>query len=118
MENFDKQNSQAAIFNIDELTLYNTAKEKNFWEGENLSLKIMSLPIGNKTKEISCSDVDRFLRIENGIAEIYLGKEEDNLQFAAKVNGHYAAMIPKGEWFGIVNSGLTPLKIYFVQCNN
>ena len=118
MQNFDARESKAAIFNIDELTLYNTAKEKKFWEGENLSLNIMSIPIGNKIKETSCAKVDRFLRIENGIAEIYLGKDEENLQLAAKVNGHYAAMIPKGEWFGIVNSGLTPLKIYFVQCNN
>ena len=103
------------IFNIDEIALYNTEFKRDYWQGDNISIFLMSIPMGKDTGAGKSMGKDRFIRIENGVGNIYFGEKEDDLKLFGKVNGHFAVIVPKGVWCNIENCGLAPLKIYCIE---
>ena len=58
--------------------------------------------------------LDQFLRIESGCALVMMGKTQNSLNYRKRVNGDYAVIVPAGTWHNIVNTGITPLKIYSI----
>ena len=82
------------------------------WTGGDMQLTLMSIPAGGEIGVEMHTDVDQFIRVENGKAKVYIGESKDNFEEVSLVDGNYAILIPKGTWHNIVNVGNRPLKLY------
>ncbi len=102
------------VVDIDCLALQNPYYRSALWTGTYLQVTLMSIPVhGDIGLEIH-SDVDQFLRVEDGYGLVMMGKNETILDYQQKVNQNYAIMIPAGTWHNIINIGRVPLKLYSI----
>lgn len=97
------------VVNLDHAARQNPHFRTTLWTGENLQLTLMCIQdeIGLECHD----DLDQFLRIEDGCGMIMMGKNEDALNYRARVGKDYAIFIPAGTWHNLINCGSTPLKI-------
>ena len=102
------------IFNIENVTNMNRNFRTTLWTGEHLQLTLMSIPVGESIGVEMHSDVDQFIRVESGMARVYMGDSKNSLREQARVNSQYAIIIPAGTWHNIVNIGNIPLKLYSI----
>ncbi len=107
-------NNEPGLINIHKETMNNPYFRREVWTGEHLQVTVMSIPpkseIGLETHET----LDQFLRIESGIASVYMGKDKQSIQFVGMGNSDYAILIPAGTWHNIINNQNTPLKLYSI----
>jgi len=102
------------IVNIDCFTKQNPYYRTALWTGKLLQVTLMSIPVhGDIGLEIH-SDVEQFIRIEDGCALVMMGKSKTLLNYRQRVNSNYAVIIPAGTWHNIINIGNTPLKLYSI----
>ena len=88
----------------------NPVSYTHLWPGKHLQVTLMSIPVhGDIGLEIH-SDVDQFIRIEDGCALVMMGKNKTLLNYQQRVNSNYAVIIPAGTWHNIINIGNTPLR--------
>ena len=100
------------IFNINHATCMNQSYRTTLWTGHDLQLTLMSIPPkGDIGVEMHC-DVDQFIRIEKGLADIYMGRCKDSLHRMGSASEGYAVIIPAGTWHNVINVGSCPLKLY------
>ena len=100
------------VFNIDHATKMNQKFRTTLWTGTHLQLTLMSIPVRGEIGVEMHADVDQFIRIESGLAKVFMGGGRNALREEATVNGNYAIIIPAGTWHNIVNIGNRPLKLY------
>ena len=100
------------IFNIDHAASMNENFRTAIWTGEDIQLTLMSIPSGSDIGAEMHTDVEQFIRVVNGRAEVYFGSEKSDMQKMAYVSSGDAILIPKGTWHNIVNVGRRPLKLY------
>ena len=100
------------IFNINHATNMNKNFRTTLWTGRDLQLTLMSIPVCSEIGVEMHSNVDQFIRVENGRAKVYMGSCQHELQEVACVDGSDAILIPAGTWHNIVNVGNRPLKLY------
>ena len=100
------------VFNIDHATKMNQNFRTTLWTGTHLQLTLMSIPVRGEIGVEMHADVDQFIRIESGLAKVFMGGGRNALREEATVNGNYAIIIPAGTWHNIVNIGNRPLKLY------
>lgn len=62
----------------------------------------------------NASDVDQFLRIEQGQGITQMGRGRDNLSFKRNVEDDSAIFIPAGTWHNLTNTGNIPLRLYSI----
>ena len=106
--------SEPLIVNIDCFTKQNPYYRTALWTGKHLQVTLMSIPVhGDIGLEIH-SDVDQFIRIEDGCALVMMGKSKTLLNYRQRVNSNYAVIIPAGTWHNIINIGRSPLKVYSI----
>ena len=106
--------SEPLIVNIDCFTKQNPYYRTALWPGKHLQVTLMSIPVhGDIGLEIH-SDVDQFIRIEDGCALVMMGKNKTLLNYQQRVNSNYAVIIPAGTWHNIINIGMSPLKLYSI----
>ena len=106
--------SEPLIVNIDCFTKQNPYYRTALWTGKHLQVTLMSIPVhGDIGLEIH-SDVDQFIRIEDGCALVMMGKNKTLLNYQQRVSSNYAVIIPAGTWHNIINIGNTPLKLYSI----
>lgn len=106
--------SEPLIVNIDCFTKQNPYYRTALWTGNHLQVTLMSIPVhGDIGLEIH-SDVDQFIRIEDGCALVMMGKSKTLLNYQQRANCNYAIIIPAGTWHNIINIGNTPLKLYSI----
>lgn len=43
-----------------------------------------------------------------------MGDRQNNLDFQRRVFDNYAFIIPAGKWHNLINTGNTPIKLYFI----
>ena len=90
--------SEPLIVNIDCFTKQNPYYRTALWTGKHLQVTLMSIPVhGDIGLEIH-SDVDQFIRIEDGCAFVMMGKNKTLLNYQQRVNSNYAVIIPAGTW--------------------
>ncbi|MGI5935275.1 MAG: cupin domain-containing protein [Oscillospiraceae bacterium] len=102
------------VINIEDATLENRYFRTALWTGEHLQLTLMSIRPGEDIGLEIHSDLDQFLRIEQGQGIIMMGKSRDNLEFQRRVRDNYAIIIPAGTWHNLINTGRVPLKLYSI----
>ena len=102
------------IFNIHHATNTNQNFRTTVWTGKYMQLTLMSIPVRcDIGAEMHCN-VDQFIRIESGIAKVYMGSCRTNMREITCADGNSAIIIPAGTWHNIINVGNCPLKIYSI----
>jgi len=102
------------VVNIEEATKQNNTYRTALWTGEYLQLTLMSINVGDDIGLEMHSDVDQFIRIEEGQGLVKMGDSKCNLDFQRMVYDDYAILIPAGKWHNLINTGCTPLKLYSI----
>lgn len=106
--------AEPLVINIEDYTLGNTNFRTAIWTGNLFQLTVMSIPVGGEVGLEMHGDVEQFLRIEEGRAEVLMGDSEDNLTFIRQASNDDAIFVPSGKWHNIINIGDTPLKLYSI----
>ena len=75
---------------------------------------MMHLKVGEDIGLESHPHVDQFLRIEEGQALVVMGNDAQHLTFRQPAFSGFAIFIPAGTWHNIINTGMTPLKLYSI----
>ncbi|MCF6462005.1 cupin domain-containing protein [Clostridium sp. Cult1] len=84
------------------------------WTGKHLQLTLMSINVGEDIGLEMHSDLDQFIRIEQGRGIVRMGNSMDNLNFQTRVYDGYVIFIPAGTWHNLINTGPVPIKLYSI----
>ncbi len=106
--------NEPLVVDLECLALQNPYYRSSLWTGSNLQVTLMSIPVHGDIGLEMHSNIDQFLRIEDGYGLVMMGKSETILDYQQKVNDNYAIMIPAGTWHNIINIGRVPLKLYSI----
>ncbi len=102
------------VNDIEKLTVENHTFRTVLFTGKYSQLTVMSLrageEIGNEVHETN----DQFIRIEQGEANVTLGRSEDQIDEEHTVQDDWAIIIPAGTWHNVINTGEGELKLYSV----
>ena len=99
---------------IEDLTKDNEHFRQAHWTGENLQMTVMSLKPGEEIGLETHTELDQFIRIEEGQGRVFMGKEKDQLDFEREVSDDWALFIPAGYWHNVMNTGDEDLKLYTI----
>ena len=102
------------VINIQEATRQNEYFRIALWTGEYLQLTLMSIAPGDDIGLELHSNLDQFIRVEQGRGTVMMGDRKEQLDFKAEVYPGYAIFIPAGKWHNLVNTGRKPLKLYSI----
>jgi len=102
------------VVNIDDYTLSNENFRTTLWTGEYLQVTLMAIPVGGEVGLELHNDIDQFLRIEEGSAEVLMGDKEDELTYKRTASEDDAIFVPAGKWHNVINTGDKPLKLYSI----
>lgn len=102
------------VVNIEQATLQNQNYRTALWTGEHLQVTLMSIEPGGDIGLELHTDVDQFIRIEQGHGLVQMGESKDRLDYKRMVSDNDAIMIPAGLWHNVINTGDVPLKLYSI----
>lgn len=102
------------VIDINEATKQNNTFRTALWTGTHLQVTLMSIDVGGDIGLEIHSNVDQFIRVEEGEGIVRMGKNSDNMDFEAEIYDDSAIMIPAGTWHNITNTGNIPLKVYSI----
>lgn len=102
------------VVNIEEITGQNTNFRTALWTGKHLQITLMNINVGESIGLEQHSNLDQFIRIEQGVGIIQMGDTPNNLNIERKVNENYAIVIPAGKWHNLTNIGNIPIKLYSI----
>lgn len=102
------------IVDIDKETMENRNFRTVIWTGNHMQITVMSIPKGGDIGKEMHDNVDQFIRVESGCANVFMGKTQNSLKFVGRVNSNYAIVIPAGTWHNVVNASDCPLKVYSI----
>ncbi|WP_138416684.1 cupin domain-containing protein [Aquibacillus sediminis] len=105
---------QPFVVNIEKATKQNKNFRTALWTGDHLQVTLMSIGVGEDIGLELHSDVDQFLRIEQGKGKVQMGDQQDQLDFEKHVEDDDAIMVPAGKWHNLTNVGDVPLKLYSI----
>jgi len=114
LTNITDYGPEPLIFNIDMATNRNINYRTALWTGNFFQLTLMSIRVGGDIGLEMHSNLDQFIRIEEGSGLAMMGKNKDKLNYQRNVNGNYAIIIPAGTWHNLINTGNRPLKLYSI----
>lgn len=106
--------NEPLVVDIECLSMQNPYYRSSLWTGTYLQVTLMSIPVHGDIGLEMHSDLDQFLRVEDGYGLVMMGMHENLLDYQQKVNHNYAIMIPAGTWHNIINIGRVPLKLYSI----
>lgn len=102
------------IINIERETLTNTNFRKEIWTGKHLQVTVMCIPAGGDIGLERHDNIDQFIRVESGIATVYMGKTKQDIKLVGRADNSSAILIPAGTWHNILNRQNRPLKVYSI----
>ena len=102
------------VMNINEVTKQNNNFRTALWTGNHLQVTLMSINVGESIGLEMHTDVDQFIRIEQGYGLVQMGNNKNNLNFERKVYDDFAIIIPAGKWHNLTNIGNVPIKLYSI----
>lgn len=106
--------SKPCLLNIHNETVCNHNFRKEVWTGTHLQVTVMSIPVGGEIGLEMHDDLDQFIKVEGGCANVYTGKCKQSVKLVGKVNSDYAVVIPAGTWHNVINTCSCPLKVYSI----
>jgi len=102
------------VVDIEDAAERNKAFRTTLWTGDYLQVTLMSIGVGDDVGLELHSDLDQFLRIEEGEGLVQMGKTKNNLDFRRYVEEDSAIFVPAGTWHNLINTGNRPLKLYSI----
>ncbi len=102
------------VVDIEKVTKQNPNYRTALWTGDHLQVTLMDIPVGGDVGLEIHPDTDQFFRIEEGVAQVLMGNNQNNLNLRARATDGDAIMIPAGTWHNVVNAGNEPLKMYSI----
>ncbi|WP_077620736.1 cupin domain-containing protein [Bacillus sinesaloumensis] len=108
------QGKNPFVIDINEATKQNRTFRTAIWTGDHFQVTLMSLLPGEDIGLEMHSDVDQFLRLEQGYGVVQMGNSKNQLDFVREVRDDYAIVIPAGTWHNLTNVGNVPLKLYSI----
>jgi mannose-6-phosphate isomerase-like protein (cupin superfamily) len=102
------------VINIEKATKQNDAFRTALWTGNHLQVTLMSIPAGEDIGAETHSQLDQFLRIEEGKGLVKMGYRRDRMDLQAAVSDDDAILVPAGIWHNLINTGNGPLKLYSI----
>ena len=106
--------AKPVLINIHKEALCNDNFRTALWTGEYLQVTVMSIPVGGEIGLEIHEDLDQFIRVESGCANVYMGKTKQSVKWIGNANPNYAILVPAGTWHNVVNACSCPLKVYSV----
>lgn len=103
-----------AVVNIHQETLTNKNYRKAIWTGDHLQMTVMSIPAGGEIGLEIHNETDQFIRVEYGVASVYMGKTKQDVRFYGNANSDYGIFVPAGTWHNVLNEQNIQLKIYTI----
>lgn len=100
--------------NIEEATKRNNTFRTTLWTGKYLQLTLMSIGVGEDIGLEMHSDVDQFIRLEEGQGLVQMGSRKDEVEFERSVSNDDIVLIPAGTWHNLTNTGTSPIKLYTI----
>jgi mannose-6-phosphate isomerase-like protein (cupin superfamily) len=100
--------------NIERATIDNDTFRTVLRTGLSLQLTVMSLQPGEDIGVEVHPDLDQFIRVEQGEAEVQMGRARDDLSESHRLGEDWAVIIPGGTWHNVVNRGTSTLKLYSI----
>ena len=97
---------------IEKTTLENENFRTVVYTGAHTQLTLMRLKPGEDIGWETHSNLDQFLRLEQGQGRLDLGQREGAVDESHVVTGDWAFIIPAGMWHNVVNVGEDDLKLY------
>ena len=102
------------VANIEELTTDNNNFRTVVNTGVHSQLTIMSVPPGGEVGWEAHSELDQFLRLEQGMARVDFGESSDSVDESHEIEDDWAVIVPAGLWHNVVNVGDEDLKLYSI----
>lgn len=106
--------SKPFVVNIEEVTKQNNTFRTALWTGKHLQLTLMSINPGEDIGLEQHSNLDQFIRIEEGQGLVQMGDRKERLDFEQMVYDDFSILVPAGKWHNLTNVGNTPLKLYSI----
>ena len=100
------------IGDIEKTTLDNDTFRTVVFTGDHTQLTVMRLAPGEEIGWEAHGNLDQFLRVEQGSAEVDLGRTEDSVDETHPVEDDWAIIVPAGTWHNVRNVGDGDLKLY------
>lgn len=101
-------------FSIEDSALKNQDFRKTIWTGKFMQITLMSINSGSSIGLEMHPDTDQFLKIEDGIGQVLIGKSKDRLSYQKRVKKGDAIIVPAGMWHNVINLGRGCIKLYSV----
>ena len=102
------------VTNITEVTLENPFFRRALWTGPHLQLTLMCIPPDGEIGLEMHSNLDQFLRLEQGRGRVMMGPSPNCLKYQRNVADDYVIFIPAGTWHNLINTGDEPIKLYSI----
>ena len=102
------------LINIHKEVSSNPNFRKEVWTGGSMQVTVMTIPVGGEVGLEMHNDLEQFIKVESGCANVYMGDTKRNVKFIGKVNADYAIVVPSGMWHNVINACSCPLKVYSV----
>lgn len=113
-ENTLEDGGEPWVLDIEEATVKNNHYRIEQWTGKHLQMVLMSVKPGEEIPLEVHEANDQFYRIEQGEAQVLMGKSKDNLSFDETVSDDWSIFIPAGYYHNIKNTGEEDLKVYTI----
>lgn len=111
---FKDYGKEPFVIDIEDAAESNNTFRTALWTGEHLQVTLMSIDINEDIGLELHTDVDQFLRIEDGQGLVQMGDTKDNLSYQRTVTEDDAIIVPVGKWHNLTNTGNEPLKLYSI----
>lgn len=99
------------VEDIEKLTLENIDYRRVIFTSDYSQLVLMSIPVGEDIDFEIHPDVDQFFRIEQGVGEIRIGKNQEKIY---SIKDRTAIVVPHNTYHRVINTGNVPLKLYSI----
>lgn len=99
---------------IEQATLDNDTYRTVLYTGTHLQLVVMCLQSGEEIGLEVHSDIDQFIRVEQGDARVDLGPSRDEVAESVELTADGAVIIPAGTWHNVTNIGWGQLRLYTI----
>ena len=99
------------VANIEQMAVRNPNFRTAIWTGCHMQMTIMSIPPCGEIGQEIHQDTDQLIRVEQGKAEVMIGKCEEKKDFHKFMCKGDAVFIPAGSWHNIINVGRIPLML-------
>ena len=100
------------IGDIEKTTVDNENFRTVVFTGTHTQLTVMRLGPGEDIGREAHPQLDQFLRIEEGLARVELGRSETEIEETHDVGEDWAIIVPAGIWHNVVNTGDGDVKLY------